>query len=252
VAEVFRDEEGNVEKVHGTVQDVTDRKRAEMEIRHSRDRLRELTAQIDQVREEERLALAREIHDEVGQNLTAMRMDLASLEAELPEGWEGVANRIRSLIDISQDSVDRLNRLSSELRSPVLDLLGLEDAVDTVVWEYRDRWGMNLVLSLDLEGYTGDPERDLTAFRVIKEALTNVAKHAQATLTEVKLHTEEDTLRMEVMDDGVGIPPDGPAGSRSFGIMGMRERVERLGGSLTVSPRPEGGTHLQAEIPLHT
>jgi PAS domain-containing protein len=132
--------------------DITERKIADAELEASRDRLRQLTTRLDAVREEERTVLARELHDDVGQNLTALRMDLRGIEREIPEEMKHLTDRLRSMISLTQDSVDRLNRLSSDLRSPILDMLGLGDAVESEVWDFKERWNTEVDLEMDLGG----------------------------------------------------------------------------------------------------
>ena len=229
--------------------DTTKHKQLEDELRESRNRLRNLTVRLDEVREEERTILARELHDEVGQALTAMRMDLAMFEKEIP-ALEQLAKRLPLMIDLTQDSVDRVNRMSFELRSPVLDLLGLEAAVESEALEYRERWGTEIGLQLELGELEALPERDTMVCRILKEALSNVRRHAQANRVEVSLRVAEEELVLEVLDDGIGITDEQLRDQRSFGLIGMRERVERLGGSVEIERRPEGGTRVRAKIPI--
>jgi hypothetical protein len=234
----------------GICYDITERKRAEQEILESRDRLRELTTRLDEVREDERTILARELHDEVGQNLTAMRMELSEIEQEIPAGWEWVSTSLHSMIAITQDSVDRVNRLSKELRSPILDMLGLADAVESEVWDYEKRWGTEISLELEIGELETLPERDLTIFKILKESLSNVSRHAQADRVEVSLRVAGEELVLEVVDNGIGITVDQVQGRRSFGLMGMRERAVRLGGDFEVQRRDEGGTRIRASVPI--
>ena len=230
--------------------DMTDRKRAEEEALDSRDRLRKLTTQLDEVRDEERTALARELHDEVGQAMTAMRMDLDLIEGELPKGQETLSDRIHSIIDLTDDALERVNRLSHDLRSPVLEMLGLEAAVEAEVEEYQARWETEVRLEMEVGALEALGERDSTLYRILKESLTNVRRHARASRIEVSLRVSGEDLVLEVLDDGIGIVGDEFQGQRSFGLIGMRERAERLGGRVEIRRRDEGGTALVASIPL--
>jgi len=177
-------------------------------------------------------------------------MDLALLEGELPEDRETLANRLHPMIDMAQDSVDRVNRLSSELRSPILDILGLEAAVESEVWEYQERRGMEVGLELELGELEASPKRDLTVYRVLKECLSNMRQHAEASRVEVSLRVAGDELVLEALDDGIGITDDQLQGHRSFGLIGMQEWVERLGGTLEIEQRPECGTLIRASVPV--
>jgi two-component system sensor histidine kinase UhpB len=250
LGEVGFDEHGQPLKMFGVAQDITERKRAEEEIKDSRDRLRQLTARLDQVREEERKALARELHDDVGQNLTALKMDLAGFEEEIPDEMKHLTDRLDSMIALTQDSVDRLNRLSSELRSPILHMLGLEQAVESEVRDYRERWNTEIDLQMDLGGVETSPDRDLTVYRILKESLANVRRHAQASRIVVRLTEVDGSLELRVLDDGVGITERKSKGLDSFGLIGMSERAERAGGKVEVQRRGEGGTEVRAVIPV--
>lgn len=230
--------------------DITARKKMEDDLRESRDQLHSLTARLDDVREEERARLARELHDEVGQNLTAMRMDLAMVKAGLPAGEQQLAGRLHSMIELAQDSVDRVNRMSSELRSPILDMLGLQAAVEAEVAEYQERWGTEIALAGGIGTLPALPERDLVVFRVLKETLANVRQHAQANRVDVSLRVAGEGLVLEVLDDGVGITDEQARSSGSFGLIGMRERAGRLGGTVEVERRPEGGTRVRVTVPV--
>jgi len=233
-----------------TSSDITELRRAEGELKESRNRLRNLTVRLDEVREEERTALARELHDDVGQALTAMRMDLAMVEEEVPEGQEQLADRLHSMLDLAQDSVDRVNRMSHDLRSPVLDILGLGAAVESEALEYQERWETETDLELEVEELEALPARDLTALRVLQAALSNVRRHADASRVEISMRVVGEELVLEVLDDGIGITDEQLKDPGSFGLVGMRERVERLGGALEIERCPEGGTRVRAKVPI--
>ncbi|MHB1193628.1 MAG: PAS domain-containing sensor histidine kinase [Longimicrobiales bacterium] len=233
-----------------TFRDITERRKMEDELRSSRDQLRSLTARLDDVREEERTRLARELHDEVGQNLTAMRMDLTTVEADLPEDGRELAARLRSMIALAQDSVERVNRMSSDLRSPILDVLGLVAAVESEMQAYQERWGTEVRFVTDTGKLQALQDRDLVVYRVLKEALANVREHAEASRVEVSLCTAGEVLVLEVLDDGIGITDEQCRDRASFGLLGMRERAARLGGSVVIDRRPEGGTRVTAKVPV--
>lgn len=233
-----------------TFDDVTERKWLEDALRDSRDRLRGLAGELERVREEERTNLARELHDEVGQALTALKMDLETMENELHPGQEHFSGRLGSLIEIALDSVQRVNRMSAELRSPILDVLGLQDAVESEVWEYRQRRGLDVGLEMDLPPLARSRERDLAVYRILQESLSNVRRHAQVSRATVRLKVAGARLVMEVADDGIGITGEQLRDHQSFGLIGMRERAGRFGGRVEIRRRMEGGTLVRAEIPI--
>ncbi len=140
--------------------------------------------------------------------------------------------------------------MSHDLRSPVLEILGLEAAVEAEVEEYQDRWEAEVGLELDVGTLEALPERDSTLHRILKESLSNVRRHAQASRIEVSLRVSGEDLVLEVLDDGIGIVGDEFQGQRSFGLIGMRERAERLGGRVEIRRRDEGGTALVARLPI--
>ncbi len=250
-----QDDEGPLAVIHG--RDVTDRIESEKkkeqlsrDLRTSRDRLRNLTGRMDEVREDERKRLARELHDEVGQTLVAMRMDLAQVEKELPAGLEPISGRLHQMISVAQDSVDLVNRMSTELRSPILDVLGLEAAVESEIWEYNRRWGAEIEVEIDLGGLSVNAQRDMAVYRVLKESLSNVRRHAEASRISVSLRVAGEAVVLQVLDNGIGITDEQVQDPRAFGLIGMQERIQRVGGSIKIARRLEGGTRVIVEVPI--
>jgi len=143
-----------------------------------------------------------------------------------------------------------VERIASDLRPGVLDEVGLDAAAEWAVREFQDRTGIDCRFESTLNGDWSDLERATPIFRILQQALTNVARHARARHVEVRLQAGSDGLHLEVLDDGAGIDPARIADSRSFGLLGMRERARALGGNCVIAPRPEGGTRVSATIPL--
>lgn len=249
---------GTVIGLDGIARDVTARVEAEASLRRSHDelesrvrertldlleanaalheseaRLRRLAGRLHAVREEERRRLAREIHDALGQTLTGLKLDLAWLTDRVPSGG-GADERVRAATALVEESLSTVRRLSTELRPPILDDLGLEAAVEWYVESFASRTGLEVALDLPAADLGFDDERDTAVFRVLQEALTNVARHAEARRLEVRLAVEEDDLLLRVCDDGVGIQPDQVGAPDSLGLVGMQERAAGLGGRLDV------------------
>lgn len=240
-------------ELFGVTIDVTERHRAEEELRRSREQLSDLSAHLEWVREEERSAIAREIHDELGQALTALRMDLSWVRGHLPAagaGPEATLARLRSMEELIDDTIGRARRICSELRPGVLDDLGLEAAVEWQAQEFERRTGVRCEAVAG--GRLPRLERDVATalFRILQESLTNVARHAAASRVRVELRQEGGRVVLEVTDDGRGAAQTPPPGHRSLGVLGMKERARRLGGTLTLTGAAGKGTVVQASIPL--
>jgi PAS domain S-box-containing protein len=234
------------------VRDVTERRRAEERLARSAHEMRTLTARLQTIRDEESARIAREVHDEVGQALTALAMDVAWLgnqlgardrEARLPAKLQDMAQ----LLETTSKSVERI---ASDLRPAVLDELGLEAAAQWAVRRFEERTKIPCRFESLVTGTPFDPLRATAAFKILQEALTNISRHAHARQVSVQLYTDEAGLHLEVQDDGVGIDPPRIGDSRSFGLLGMRERARAFDGNCVIAGRPTGGTTVSATIPL--
>jgi len=226
------------------------RAHAQAEREHSRDRLRALAARLEEIRENERTALARELHDEVGQALTTVGMDLTLLADDLVEHPEKVQGHLRELRD-SLDEATRLTQdISARLRPPALDLLGLEEAIRWQAEQLQTRAPVELRLDLPENGSHLERDVAVAVFRVFQEALTNVFRHSEASAATIRLDYPDSTLRLQVEDDGKGIEEDRIWAMASLGLTGMRERALALGGELKVERGPEGGTRVTLTVPL--
>jgi len=220
------------------------------------EQLRALSARAEQVREDERTGIAREIHDDLGQALTAIKIDLAWLARRVSGDSSGSGQTLLEKLDemsrMTDDVIGRVRRISSDLRPGVLDDLGLLAAVEWEASRFEERTGVSCVVASNL----GDDvlERDLSTavFRIAQEALTNVARHAEASNVAIHVHRSEDgrSLRLRVRDDGVGILEEAAREPTSLGLLGMRERARRLGGTVSTTRAPEGGTLVEVIVPL--
>ena len=228
--------------------DLSEMKRAEQELRASSEQLRNLAAHLLSVREEERARISREVHDELGQSLTAVKMDLAWLAGRLPRRNGQMLKRIRSTRQLADSIIQSIRRISTELRPAVLDL-GLAAAVEWQVQEFQARSGIPCKVRL-LTREVVASNASTAMFRICQETLTNVARHAKATRAEVVLQKQRDRLVLLIRDNGRGFDQADPSLSKSLGLLGMRERAAILGGQVNISSAPGKGTTVTAWIPL--
>jgi PAS domain S-box-containing protein len=228
--------------------DLSETKRAEQELRASSEQLRNLAARLVSVREEEQARISREVHDELGQALTAVKMDLAWLAGRLPRTNSQMLERIRSTRQLAARTIQSVRRISTELRPAVLDL-GLAAAVEWQVQEFQARTGIQCKLRL-LTQEVFAPDVSTALFRILQETLTNVARHAKATRVEVVKQKQRDRLVLRIRDNGRGFDPEDPSLSKSLGLLGMRERAAILGGRVDIASAPGKGTTVTAWIPL--
>ena len=240
---------GQIVERYGVVMDVTERKEAEVELRRSFDQLRALTARVQDAREEERKRVAREIHDELGQALTAIKIDLSSLAHEFPPDGRQV-KKIESIANVVDQTIKSVRRISTELRPGILDDLGLIAAVEWATDEFEARTGTKCRLDLPENDSAIDSDRATAVFRILQETLTNVARHANATSVDVRLLKERGNITLEVRDNGRGVSEEQLSASGSLGIRGMRERALLLHGELTIRGVPGQGTTVWMRIPL--
>ncbi len=240
---------GGDEFACGFARDITERQRAEEERQRSFDQLRGLAARLQSIREEERKRVAREIHDQLGQALTAIKIDLSSLVRELPPGEKQPSKRTASILQLVDESIKSVRRISTDLRPGILDDLGLVAAIEWAGEDFESRTGTPCRLDLPQEGIAADTESATAIFRIFQETLTNVARHAEASQIDVRMAREGGDLTLEVYDNGKGITENQLSSRKSLGILGMRERAMLLGGALTISSPPGDGTTVKVRIP---
>jgi signal transduction histidine kinase len=233
----------------GIMANITDSKREQAELLASRTRLAQLTAHIEQVKEQERTRIAREIHDDLGGNLTAIKMALAMLATRLPDAEPALADRAAYVDGLVDRTIDAVHRIALDLRPPTLDL-GLSAALEWQAREFEKQTGIACVFRAPAKEIELDPDHASALFRIFQEALTNIAKHAAATRVSVSLRRERQQLLLSVRDNGRGISPEDRAKPHSFGLRSMSERAEALGGILTLSATPGGGTMVAIKISL--
>ena len=230
--------------------DITQRARAEEEIRCANDELRGLSLGMLEVREAERTRIARELHDELGQVLTALKMDVELFRAKIPHDRADLAEHAASMNRLLDSTVATTRRISSDLRPLVLDDLGLGAAAEWLLEGLAQRAGIAFELKIDPSCAELDEPHASTLFRVMQESLTNVARHARATRVAVRLTREGGDAVLTIADNGVGMNADARAKPGSFGLRGIRERVLLLGGVLSIAADPSGGTTVSVRLPM--
>jgi PAS domain S-box-containing protein len=235
----------------GIQRDITDRKLAENEVLRSRQELRDLTARLQFVREDERTCLAREVHDELGQALTGLKIDLAWLKPRVADR-PVLAERVQSIIVRIDGAMDTVRRIATDLRPSVLDDLGLVAAVEWQAQEFERRTGIPTQLEVQAGQLELDDRCATTTFRILQETLTNVARHAHATLVKIALHVSAEELMLEVRDNGRGIDKSDLLSSTSLGLIGSRERAIACGGKLVIRGIRNHGTIALLRIPIRS
>lgn len=232
------------------LRDITARVKAENAQRKSREELRELSANLQNVREEEKTRIARELHDDLGQQLTALKMDLSSVEQALettaePEILQQLRG-MRRLIDVTVASV---RRIAADLRPVMLDDLGLIPAIEWLANDFTNRYGIDVERDIEVGDMHFAPAGATTLFRIVQEALTNVARHAEATVVELTVRIEAGACVVQVADNGRGATASTPSAEKSFGLLGIRERAYMLGGTVEIHTSDGKGFALVVTFP---
>jgi len=242
------DPDGNPQRLWGILQDITERKQVQEELSQSRQQLRALSQYLQTALEEERSHIAREIHDEFGQSLTALKMDLAVLSRHLLPDQAKEAERIRAMTDLVDGTIRTVRRVATELRPGMLDDLGLPAALEWQAQEFSRHTGIHAHLEIGEGAF--DLTRDVATalFRIFQESLTNIARHARASQVLVTLKKSIGGVILTIQDNGRGIIPEDVANPRSFGIIGMRERALAVNGELTVKKAPHNGTLVSVSV----
>ncbi len=234
----------------GFILDITERKRAEAALAASREQLRALSQYLQAAREEERTYIAREIHDELGQSLTALKMDLAWLSRQLPPEQSSLVEKTAGMSDMVDGTIQMVRRVASQLRPGMLDDLGLVAALEWQAGEFQSRTGIACHLDLPENVTVLNQDQATTMFRIFQETLTNISRHAQATKVRIAIKELLGHIELIVRDNGIGITQDQLNDPRSLGLTGMRERVQTFGGSLKIKSTPGKGTSVHVRMPL--
>lgn len=230
-------------------ENITERKRIEGELRDSHFKLRQLTANLNLRREQERKAIARRVHDELGTAFTLMKFDLAWLKRHYPPDDSSVAERIGGMEELIHEGTQTVQRITSELRPSLLDEQGLAATIEWKAKEFEQRTGISCRLKIDAEIPALTQDQAINAFRILQETLSNVIRHARATSVEISLVKTAGRVFLRMADNGVGITNQEIAAPTSYGILGMEERARLCGGDITIEGIPGKGTTIQISIP---
>ncbi len=227
-----------------------ERRRAEERLRESHEQLRALSVYLQYVREEERTRIAREVHDELGQSLTGLKLDLAWISGRLPRSQRLLLDKLQTMSEHVDSTIQSIRRIATELRPGILDDLGLVAALEWQANEFQSRTGIECHVTSTLQDTQLDSDLNTAFFRIFQETLTNIMRHANATRVDVNSTKDGGVVVLTVRDNGRGILPAEIKDRRSIGLLGMEERAALLGGVFEISGEPGRGTLVTVRIPL--
>jgi PAS domain S-box-containing protein len=230
--------------------EIAARKRTEQELRGSREELRDLSEYLQRIREADRVSVAREVHDQLGQSLSALKIDVAWLRRQLSGSGGELEERLLGIEEQIGKTIESVRNICKELRPALLDDLGLPVAIRWQSREFERRTGIRCIATVDDEKVRLDKDLALVIFRIFQEAMTNIMRHAEATKVRVWLRHDGNNIVLKIEDNGKGITPQQVADPHSLGIVGARERVRFWGGNSSITGRPGRGTSITVSIPL--
>ncbi len=235
----------------GIITNVTRRKLVDVELHHYRQRLAELSAHIERIKEQERTRIAREIHDEMGGNLVAIKMIMHTLENRLPKDQPWITEKTQYVDTLIDRTIEAGHRIARDLRPSVLDL-GIIPALDWQIKEFEKQTGIRCSFSSNNADISLEPDYATAIFRMVQEALTNIAKHASASYVSLAIVHTRNSISLTIADNGCGLKPDHSSKPNSFGLLGMAERCKEIGGTLEIDSQPDNGCTISIRIPLAT
>lgn len=232
------------------IRDISERFQANEALQRSKEQLRKLAAAAHLIREQEKSRIARELHDELGQALTALKIDVGWLESKVPEKDEAIRGKLRSMTNVLDQTVASTRRISADLRPLMLDDLGLLPAAEWLAQNFSERTGIPCEFACNVPELNLESESATAVFRMLQESLTNVARHAGATQVEINIMREPSGLTLTIRDNGLGFAPQQDRKANSFGLLGMEERAYLLGGAIDIASEPGAGTEIEITIPM--
>ena len=255
----LKDDHGKVVRIIGSAIDITERRQAELDLLESHKRLRELSTHLQTVREEERIRIARELHDQLGQMLTAVKLDAKWLASTMSDAQPIILDKVASMSNLIDDTLDAIRRVAADLRPTMLDYLGLVAAVEWLAEDFGKHAGIAISLKTDLmhgkcqdlcEDCNPDGEASTAMYRIVQECLTNIARHAEANHVMVSLCCRDGKLILLVSDNGKGMDVNGSRKPNSYGMVGMKERAHSLGGTMKILSILGEGTSVEVVLPI--
>jgi PAS domain S-box-containing protein len=232
------------------VRDITLQKLTLENLNKSRKEMGELAQHLQNIREEERHYIASEIHDDLGQSLTALKLDTSILLNRLPDADSAIINKLNSMKDLADQTIKTVQKISSELRPGILDDLGLAAAIEWETKKFAERTNIKCKLNLSPTDISFSEKINITVFRLFQETCTNVARHSKATELEIQITEEKSKLFMNIIDNGMGMTKEQFNSPKSFGLLGIKERLKNFGGSINYTSEPNSGTKINIVIPL--
>lgn len=238
-------------------EDVTNRKSSEISLKKSKELLRKFATHLQTVRENEKIALAREIHDDLGQNLVALKIEAGLLRNNVKQSldntqYTAVADRFDRIISVIENTIKAARRIMNGLRPELLEMNGFISATSTYLEEFKDRYNIDFELEIDNFNVELNAQQSLTFYRILQEALSNVAKHSMAKQLVFSIYNDNDSVYMDIVDNGVGFDMESNTMRQdSYGMLGMQERVVLLGGELNVNSELGKGTKVSVSIPIN-
>jgi PAS domain S-box-containing protein len=245
----IKEHNGKVVRLLGTAVDVTQQQKARKELVKMNLELRQLTSHLQNVREEERTHMAREIHDELGQQLTGLKMDLAWLKKKISVDEDAILNKLNSALQLVDGTINTVRKIATELRPSIIDDLGIKEALDWQCQEFTKRTGINVSFTSAIEKLNLPQAIPTALFRIVQEALTNVARHSKATKVNCTFEESNNELLLCVWDNGQGFSLSNQE-RKTLGLLGIRERVAILKGQYSIASEPGQGTSISIKIPI--
>lgn len=247
--------DGAVENLTLICSDISERVSYEKTIKDTNEKLHALAAHLQTIREEERTLIAREIHDQLGQELTALKMDISFLSKKIEKSrvnpdWDGIQDGLKSMNNIIDQTIGSVRRIASELRPDILDKLGLKEAIEWHAEEFEKRSGIKCRVNTNSEELNFSSVLNTTIYRIVQESLTNVARHSKATKAEINIHVSDELIYLRICDDGKGIKQSEIENSKSLGLVGIKERAYNVDGTFEISGEPGKGTVININIPI--
>lgn len=223
---------------------------SDIQLKYSHQQIRNLASHLQDIREEERSAMAREVHDELGQQLTALKLDISWLALKLNDAEEVIVKKLVEMEKLSTQSLKAVKKIVTELHPAILDKLGIKDAIRWQSHEFEKRTGIKIDISLVHGPVAVDSKTAIALFRIYQESLTNIMRHANASMVKCRIDKTDAQLVFSIEDDGVGFDPNKVSHTHSLGLLGMKERAVVLGGELEIKSKPGKGTTIIVSVPF--